>query len=61
MYSNVIEVDTLGVILISAAPSWLFQGKKAQSPAYNLPMSSELCVITKYSEAVVDVFLRYIL
>ena len=63
MYSNVMSF-ALGSILISASgvvPVSAFQGKNAQSPAYNLPICISPILTSKNSDAVVEVFLRYTL
>ena len=60
MYSSVILLSD-GVMSISqfVPVESADQGKNAQSPAYNLPTSSEFTVTKKYSAAVVEVFFKY--
>jgi hypothetical protein len=57
IYSIVKEVSTLGVILISFVSAVAPQGINIQSPAYSLPIPSELISTVTYSDLVVEQFL----
>ena len=56
-YSSFMLVATLGVTDTSALESSALQGMNIQSPAYNLPSSSEFIVIVAYSVVSAERFL----